>query len=314
MIDLRLLHCAQTLARHRNFARAAEALSMSQPTLSRSIAALERSVGVRLFDRDRRSVEPTAYGRLLLGRGAALLSEEAELRREIQLLAGLEVGTLAVGAAPFPAEISVAAAAGRLLSTNPGLQVEVVTADPTEIPESTRSGRFDLGIVDLRMLEGDKQLDIEPLPRHPIFIAVRPGHPLAGRSGLRAAEIFRYPVAATRFLGAVGAALSAAGAVGVSDGHTGTFAPPITVDSLALARQIAMGSDALAPWTPAMASADPASRALVQLDFHQPWMQTNYGFAYMRGRSLSPAAQAFMALVREVEAETAAAEARRAGE
>ena len=303
MIDLRLLHCAQTLARHRNFARAAEALSMSQPTLSRCIAALERSVGVRLFDRDRRSVEPTAYGRLLLGRGAALLSEEAELRREIQLLAGLEVGALAVGAAPFPAEISVAAAAGRLLGTNPGLQVEVVTADPTEIPESTRSGRFDLGIVDLRMLEGDKQLDIEPLPRHPIFIAVRPGHPLAGRSGLRAAEIFRYPVAATRFLGAVGAALSAAGAVGVSDGHTGTFAPPITVDSLALA-----------PWTPATASADPASRALVQLDFHQPWMQTNYGFAYMRGRSLSPAAQAFMALVREVEAETAAAEARRAGE
>jgi len=72
----------------RNFARAAEALGLTQPTLSRSIAALERDLGVRLFERSHKGATPTVFGRVLLERGAIVLEREAEVRREIQLLAG----------------------------------------------------------------------------------------------------------------------------------------------------------------------------------------------------------------------------------
>ncbi|MBK6454158.1 MAG: LysR family transcriptional regulator, partial [Proteobacteria bacterium] len=94
MIDLRLMRHAIALARYRNFARAARALHVTQPTMSRSIAALERTLGVRLFDRNSRGVQPTEFGRLLLERGRRLLADEADLRREMLLVAGLEAGHL----------------------------------------------------------------------------------------------------------------------------------------------------------------------------------------------------------------------------
>ena len=75
-LDLRLLESAIALAHHRSYARASKALHVSQPTLSRSIAGLEDSLGVRLFDRGRGGVDPTPFGRLLLERGAALLADE----------------------------------------------------------------------------------------------------------------------------------------------------------------------------------------------------------------------------------------------
>ena len=110
MNDLRLIRLAIALGRHGNFARAAEEMSISQPSLTRGIAALESSLGVALFDRTRKGAIPTAFGRVLLDRGESMLRSDADLRREIKLLAGLEVGSLAIGAGPFAGEISVAKA------------------------------------------------------------------------------------------------------------------------------------------------------------------------------------------------------------
>jgi DNA-binding transcriptional LysR family regulator len=61
-IDLKLLQFAVVLARHRHFGRAAAALQISQPTLSRSIAALEKELGVRIFERSRRDIAATPAG------------------------------------------------------------------------------------------------------------------------------------------------------------------------------------------------------------------------------------------------------------
>ena len=133
MIELRLIRHTLALARFRNYARAAQSLHLTQPTMTRSIAALERAVGVRLFDRGPNGVEPTAFGNILLERGARVLAGEADLRREIQLLAGLDVGRLAVSAAPFPFEISVGAAVAPLIAAHPRLKVRALLADPREV-------------------------------------------------------------------------------------------------------------------------------------------------------------------------------------
>jgi DNA-binding transcriptional LysR family regulator len=114
MIELRLLHHALALAQHRNFKRAATVLDITQPTLSRSIAALERELGVPLFDRSHKGVTPTPYGRVLLAQGELVLKRETDLRREIQLLAGLEEGSLVVSAGPYLAETTVATAIARV--------------------------------------------------------------------------------------------------------------------------------------------------------------------------------------------------------
>ena len=59
MIETRLLRNAIMLAKHRNFARAAQALNISQPTLTRNIQTLENQVGARLLDRKTRTALPT---------------------------------------------------------------------------------------------------------------------------------------------------------------------------------------------------------------------------------------------------------------
>ena len=309
MLELRHLRHALALGKYRNYARAAEALHLTQPSLSRSIAALEEELGVRLFDRSKNGVRPTAFGELLLQRGAALLEGEADFRREIQLLAGIEAGTLCIGAGPFPAEISVGAAVARLLRAHPRLRVEVLCADPDEITRRVLAGQFDVGIADPRAIPETPRLRCELLKSHPLNLACRPGHPLTGRDNLSLDDVLRYPLATTVLSGAQGAAASRGRDAGLLDKASGVFMPAIHVNSLSLARRITRESDALFPATAEMLAPDLAARNLVTLDFQLPEMQTEYGLITLAERSLAPATVAFLDQLRSVEAEIATREA-----
>ena len=68
-LTLHLIEQAIVLGEASNFARAAERLGISQPTLSRNIAALERKLGVRLFDRGRVGLRPPSSARRVIERG-----------------------------------------------------------------------------------------------------------------------------------------------------------------------------------------------------------------------------------------------------
>lgn len=308
MIELKLIRQAVALGRAGNFARAAEALHLAQPTLSRNIAALEKELGVPLFDRDKKGIRPTAFGQVFLERGAELLRGETDLRREIQLLAGLEAGVLAIGAGPYPTEISVGTAVTRLLGAHPRLSVTVVTAEPAEISRKVLAGEFDLGVADARLLSRIPRLAVEPLPPHKVYFACRPGHPLTTEANLTLETVLKYPIASTLFVGDAAAAAVAHGAAGRADPETGTFAPAIHVNSLPLAQRIARQSDALFPGTATMLAPDVEAGRLVKLDFHVPPMRTTHGIATLRGRTLSPAARAFLGTLREVEEEVLRAE------
>jgi DNA-binding transcriptional LysR family regulator len=313
MFELRLVRHALALARYRNFARAAEALHLTQPSLSRSIATLEGALGVRLFDRAKSGVRPTAFGELLLARGAALVAGEADLRREIQLLAGLEAGTLRIGAGPYPTEISAGPAVARLLVRYPRLKVEVISADPRAVAEGVLGGQFDVGIGNARVIAETPRLSFEPLPEHPIHFACRPSHPLAGRRDLLLPEILAYGLAASVLVGPTGQTAAQIGGrgAGTLDEASGVFVPSIFVNSLSVARRIARESDAILPATADMVAQDLQAGALVTLDFHVPEMMTKYGLITSADRSPAPATEVFMDIVREVEAEIAAAETER---
>jgi DNA-binding transcriptional LysR family regulator len=313
LIELRLIQHALALARYRNFARAARSLHLTQPTMTRSIAALEQAVGVVLFDRGAKGVEPTAFGNILLERGARLIAGEADLRREIQLLAGLDVGRLAVIAGPFPFEISVGAAVARLIAAHPRLRVQAMLADPAEVVREVLARRADVGLVDLQFTAGQPDLVAESMPRHDFIMACRPGHPLAGRADLRLADIFSFPMASTRIVNeAVTSAMAGETTSDLLDVDHGELIPAIHVNSYALARQIACDTDALVPGTVRMLAPEFDAGRLVQLDFQMPGLRTNYAIVRRHDRSLSPAARAFIDLVRDVEAEVIATAAHHA--
>jgi DNA-binding transcriptional LysR family regulator len=74
-IKLRELNVLLAVAQAGSMAKASKRMAISQPAVSRAVADLERTLGVRLFDRSAKGIEPTEYGLALLKRGAAIFDE-----------------------------------------------------------------------------------------------------------------------------------------------------------------------------------------------------------------------------------------------
>jgi DNA-binding transcriptional LysR family regulator len=292
------------LARHGNYARAARELNLSQPSLTRRIAQLEEDLGVRLFDRTRTGVVPTASGKVLIARGEQLLCSEDALQREIRLMAGLDEGFLSIGAAPYPTSVSAGQAIGRLISRHPRLRVLCLTRDPRSIQQDVATERLDLGIANIPDIERDTRLEIMPVPPQRLYFACRPGHPLLALPSPRFADVVAFPMVNTLLPGAYSYAMRHGGNFPLTPGGSyPDISPAIQVDSLAMGRQIAQASDAVVAGTAAMLADDIAMGRLVRLNTDAPALRTRYGILRLRDRTPSPAAQAFIELFLQIERE-----------
>src|SRR5437762_11035323 len=95
------LHILKAVVQAGSMNKAAAVLNMTQPAVSRSIAELERTVGVSLLDRNARGVEPTAYGRALLNGGTVVFDDLRQALRNIEFLADSTAGEVRIGCNPF---------------------------------------------------------------------------------------------------------------------------------------------------------------------------------------------------------------------
>src|ERR1022692_2916179 len=125
-IELRLLRCALALAEHKNFARAAKACQVSQPTLSRNIQDIERRLGTQLFDRASRSVDPTDAGKIFLEQARDVVARSGDLGREMDLLRGLEKGELRIGAGTYPSVMVADKAVAQMVQDHPAVRLQIV--------------------------------------------------------------------------------------------------------------------------------------------------------------------------------------------
>src|SRR5262245_47917878 len=113
-LKLQDMHILLATVESGSMAKAAEQLAISQPVVSRSIASLEHTLGVRLLDRSRSGIEPTIYGRALLAHGLAAFNELKQGVRAIESLADPTTGELRIGSTEPMADGFLGAVRGKL--------------------------------------------------------------------------------------------------------------------------------------------------------------------------------------------------------
>jgi DNA-binding transcriptional LysR family regulator len=182
-LDLRKLRYFSVLAEQLNFGRAAAALHIAQPVLTRQIRALEQELRVRLFDRDRGGTRLTAAGRQLQADAGPLLAESAAVRRRLAAAAA-STRVFTVG---FMPGLTVTGAVRALRAEHPGLDVRVVRTGYDDQAETVRDGTVDVGFVRLPL--DTRGLDTAPLHEEPRVVVVGVDHRLAGRAEVRIGDL-----------------------------------------------------------------------------------------------------------------------------
>jgi DNA-binding transcriptional LysR family regulator len=159
--DLRLL---QAVVQWGGMAKAAAHLNISQPAVSKAIAALEHTLGVRLLDRHPQGVAPTVYGHALLKGGIAVFDELKQSVKQIEFLADPTVGELRIGCTEPLAAGFVPTVIERLSRQYPRVGFHVVTADPVTITErELRPRNIELAICPISGLNLSADIAVEIL-------------------------------------------------------------------------------------------------------------------------------------------------------
>src|SRR5208282_2780915 len=139
----------------------------------------EHRLGVTLFDRA--GVTPTVFGEIVLRRGRSLIAGFTEMRREIDMMKGLEIGELAVAIGFYPADISGHEAAARLSRRHPNVSIDLRVTDWSRGAEAVLAGEVDLSFADIRIARESPDFVTEPVRAGALVFFSSPGHPLAGR-------------------------------------------------------------------------------------------------------------------------------------
>src|SRR5579872_5452161 len=126
--DRRQLRAFLAVLEQGSLGRAAGQVNLSQPALSRLVQDMENRLGVRLFDRRRSGMTPTAYAEAFAPHARLLLFEMSQAVDTLDALRGLRRGVLRVGAVGAVARALLPDAVTALLAKAPDLQVELMEA------------------------------------------------------------------------------------------------------------------------------------------------------------------------------------------
>ncbi|MEJ2824235.1 LysR family transcriptional regulator [Klebsiella pneumoniae] len=195
MSDFRQLNYFLTLAECLNYGKAAKALNISQPPLSRQIASLEEKLGVKLFNRHHYGVSLTEVGKMFYTDTRAVVSAYELACRNVQKMAAGEKGQLSVGFMMHAAYSTIPELTRRVVTDFPDLQLTLQEVTPGALVSAVLDGDYDVGLVfnpgPARFLES------LPLHREKLCLIVNSKHRLGVKKSINASELQSEPLIAT---------------------------------------------------------------------------------------------------------------------
>jgi LysR family transcriptional regulator, carnitine catabolism transcriptional activator len=193
--ELRHVTAFLAVARLSSFTRAAAALRVSQPALTVQIKQLEEAFGVRLFDRDNRSVALTPAGRELVAPLERIMHDFEAVAGHARDLAGHRRGLVTLAALPSIAAGLLPLAIRALSDRHEGIIVRVRDVTAGKIVDLVKSGEVDFGIGSVIRPEAD--LTSQLLLRDRLCAFAPSDHPIARKRHLTLRELRGYPLILT---------------------------------------------------------------------------------------------------------------------
>ncbi|MFF7341751.1 LysR family transcriptional regulator [Streptomyces sp. NPDC008163] len=183
-MDTRLLITFTTVARTGSLTAAAERLHLVQSTVTAQVKALEKELGLRLFDRLPRGVVLTGAGREVMTHAEAVLEAESRLRVVAASSGGTSgqvTGRVVLSAGETLVSARLPGVIAALRRSHPGIEVDLRTMGTTAAVAELRTGELDLALL-LEDEAAFRDIECTPLAREPLVIVCSPDHPAARRA------------------------------------------------------------------------------------------------------------------------------------
>src|SRR4051794_6781729 len=193
-LKLRELRILLAVTEARSMGKAALALAISQPAVSRAIADMESSLGVSLLDRTPQGVEPTPYGRALINRGLAVFDELRQGVNEIKFIADPTAGEIRIGGSSATGVGIIAAIIDRLAAQLPRVSFHVVvTAEPTAHFRLLRGRNVDIVIAGMYAPAPEADINSEILYEDQMVVVASAKNPWTRRRRIKLTDLANEP-------------------------------------------------------------------------------------------------------------------------
>jgi len=193
-IRLRDLHILLAVAEHGSMAKASAHLAVSHPVVSKTIAEMERTLGVRLFERGSQGVELTTYGAALLNCGVAVFDEMRQGLKQLEALSDPASGEVRIGCSEITMAGLLPAIVERFSQQYPRVRIQVILAQTALLQfQELRQRSIDLliGRIPQDLLSDD--LALETLFEEPFLAVVGTGNKLARKRHVELADLVNEP-------------------------------------------------------------------------------------------------------------------------
>ena len=196
-MEFRVLRYFLAVAREQSISAAAQALHLTQPTLSRQLRELEEELGKQLMVRGSRRIELTEDGMLLRKRAEEIMELVSRTQAELSSPDEAVTGDVYIGTGETDGVRRLARAARRLRESCPGIRFHIVSGDASDVCE-----RLDKGLLDFGVLLGDideTKYNHLPLPMRDVWGVLMPrSSPLAERESVRPRDLWDKPLILSR--------------------------------------------------------------------------------------------------------------------
>lgn len=186
-MDIRQMQYLIEVARFKSFTKAAEALYITQPTISKTIKSMEDELGVVLFDRVGKKIVLTDAGQIIVGQAQQIVTSFQNLVAELDDLRNLKKGHIRIGLPPMVGSSFFPKVIGQFHQKYPDISIQLFEDGAKKVESDVVGGALDVGVIVLPATA--EELSSFPFVEEKLNLVVHPSHPLAERQAAELSEL-----------------------------------------------------------------------------------------------------------------------------